>query len=328
MSYTDTVKFGDENGEPPAEEANPHAAVHYPLLNSSGFATTVDQKIALPTVQPQPNMPIRSAAPLRNPPTAQTHVVSASTTERLSPWRKIIRGKWFLKQAPKQRIPTAEGMWEPDAEISEDENLLPSPINPDYTVPTLLGMLRSRFPATELVRAGASTQTFSDNDITLDDLYKNGYGLRDVHAIVGDFGQLLQFGLTRHHIRGNWNLDQLCTLYGVEKVQLCRTLEFRAEDFVRTGVSPDEMSAMGINADNFRTILYGDFSTLYSMHINFEDFANKFNLTLDSLKQLGLGEDQKYVLSAHRGWTPSAIQRRFKLNIGQLQEVWFTLDID
>jgi len=329
MSYADTPKFCDEpREEEPAEETTPHTAVHYPMLNPSGFAPPVVQNTIAPPAQRQSDTEMHSAAPLRKPPTAQTPVVTSSVAETPTFWKKIISGKWFLKQAPKQSAPTGDGMWQQDVAISEDESLLPSPINPDYTIPTLLGMIEHRVSATELVKAGASVQTLTDNDITLDDLYQNGYGLRDVHTIVGEFGQLLKFGLTRQHIRGTWYLDQLCTLYDVDKAQLCRTLEFRAEDFVRTRVSPDEMSAMGINAHNFRTVLQGDFSTLYSMHIKFEDFADKFDLTLDSLKQLGLSDDQKYALSAHRGWTPFAIQHRFKLPVGDLNKVWFTLDFD
>jgi hypothetical protein len=199
---------------------------------------------------------------------------------------------------------------------------------PGYEEPKLLQMMQGNALVSDLIRCGASVETLQQHEISLDDFYKHGYSLADVHAIVGDFDQLLQYGFTRQHVTVPWYLDQLCTLYNKPKLEVCSRLGFRAEDFVRAFVTPREMADFGITAETLRTNLGLNFGSLYSMNIRFDEFATLFDLTVDSLKALNLNEAQKRALSAHRGWTPATIKRRFDLGYEELADVWFNLDLE
>jgi hypothetical protein len=288
-----------------------------------------EEKKDAPTLSPA--MPAVATAPVLQtmpvPAPAETPVaeLKPSFLSRIKP-----SSSWFLK---KKAQPTGthdedDGtMWAGGTVGEATVPLVPATV-PGYEMPPLLKLLQQRARSDELIRAGATPETLHRDEVTLDDFYRNGYSLRDVHAIIGDFDALLAYGFTRQHLTGAWYMDQLCALYSKEKPEVCQRLGFRADDFIRTHVTPQEMAALGINAEVLKTTLKINFASIFSMNIRFDEFADTFGLTKESLRALNLNPSQKIALSAHRGWTPSAVRRKFDLSIEELADVWFMLDLD
>ena len=314
-----------ENDDEVKEEEEAAQFVDYPMLNSQSFLYTAKPESEVPAQPAVEASPILQTMPMPAPVEASAPEMKRSLLSRMKP-----SSSWFLKKKDSTAGVGEESdgtMWAGATVNEATVPLVPSTV-PGYEPPALLKLIQQRARPDELVRAGATMDSLRRDDVTLDDFYKNGYSLRDVHAIIGDFDELLAYGFTRQHLTGSWYLDQICALYGKQKPEVCQRLGFRADDFVRTRVKPQEMASFGINADVLTGHLKINFASIFSMDIRFEEFANTFALTKESLKALNLTDTQKIALSAHRGWTPAAVKRKLNLSIDEVRDVWFMLDLE
>ena len=299
--------------------------VEYPMLNSQDFLYTAKPPSESEGTQ---QTAVHTTPVLQTMPTPS--VVEQPITEMKPSWLRRVRpsSSWFLKKKQSPREEEDDGtMWAGTTIDEATKPLVPSTV-PGYQTPKLLELIQQRAPSSELIRAGATVESLRTDEVYLDDFYRNGYSLRDVHAIIGDFDTLMDYGFTRQHVTGSWCLDQICTLYDKQKFEVCQRLGFRADDFVRTHITPQEMASLGITTEILKDTLKISFATIFSMNIRFDEFATAFKLTKESMQALNLNPTQKIALSAHRGWTPSAVRRKLSLSIEELADIWFMLDLE
>lgn len=305
--------------EPVEEEEK--TFVDYPMLSKQTFLVKPPETVILESTPPVLETLSLPASPAENSAHARQQ------EQQLKPWYMKIKpsSNWFRRAKPADA--PVEGNNEMWAETSDTTPLVPAE-NPTYTEPRLLDLMQRHEPIPVLIRAGAILPRLLDDGISLDDFYKHGYSVRDLRMLIDKYENLLQFGLTKYHITGSWNLDHFCNLYDKTKARVCLDLNFQAADFIRVNVTPKQMVEIGIDAGTLKKILNIDFATLYAMDMRFDEFARTFGLTVESLEALQLNEVQKKALSAHRGWTPAAVKRRFGLTFDELDSMWFSLDID
>jgi hypothetical protein len=279
--------------------------VAYPMLQEKAFvpppevprniynASAVAQPMILET-RPEPEEPVE--------------------TESKRRWADFLpSAKWFLK---KPQNVAKESLW------TGVEEQPAAAVSPDFVPTPLMELAKRRAPVIELIRAGATKQSFDDGQLSVDDFYRNGYTLYDLNKIIPSFEALIESGFSKYHLTGQWYLDHICTLYDKTKPEVCMALGFCAEDFVRTNILPKDMATMGITGDVLVSTLKLNFASLFSFKIEFEDFVDTFRFSLENVRALKLNRTQKEALSIHRGWTPVKFKKKYNLSVSEVQTEW------
>lgn len=177
-------------------------------------------------------------------------------------------------------------------------------INPDLAteeLPSLTKLIVEGKPTTEIKQKGFDIDSFCNEGGNIDTFYEADRTLYDLRALMPNWNHLFDIGFNKNYLGSKWSIDDLCTAYGMNKAQVCTTLGFSLNDFLRAGTPPDEYKTLGIFADGL-VAMQPTFEDLFAMHLSFKQFVSAFGIEKQHVLEMKLTKPQMEALSTTRGW--------------------------
>jgi len=199
---------------------------------------------------------------------------------------------------------------EDDVEIEQELLHEVDPYNPEREPAprevVIRQMIGQKSSVRQLQEMGFSPEQMQEDSIYLVSLRDSGYDLRELNQLLPKWETLRELNFNKTLFNGFWHVDLLCSVYSLNKTNVCQQLDFRVEDFLKARTTPDEFRKLGVSANELLELGL-NFETLFAFHLDIAQLNQFFGFTKDHLIEMKLNKSQMLALEATRGFTASNI---------------------
>lgn len=162
-------------------------------------------------------------------------------------------------------------------------------------------------------------------DVSMDDLRRDHYELKDLEALMLTWRDVMRMGLRPDHLSEWVGVDNVARAFSATWEDLQRDFSFTLDTAIQCGFTADTMRDLGCTADS----LLRDGMTraqFIALPFSLQDWRSKLGFRRDHLQRLAL-RHQDYVALAPRGWHSFALESEFKFSDQEMRRVGMALDL-